>query len=884
MELKDYQQGVLTKFDYYLSTLRGKVEQTAAAEALLKSQGMVVSLPDPCQAAWEQLNQERLLPHLKDEDGNEHIAHHLARHDGLNRSIPNVTFKVPTGGGKTLLATAAVERIQMDFFRRQTGFVLWVVPSDAIYKQTWKQLANREHPYRQMLERASGGRVKMLEKGDAFTKQDAESYLCVMLLMLPSAARQSKETLRMFRDSGRFTSFFPVEDDAIENKALLDRVPNLDVNDLLEGKATGVDARQWISLKHSLGNVLRLVRPLVIVDEGHKAYSATARSTLNGFNPRFIVELSATPNAGGTHACNVLVSVTGSALKDEEMIKLPINVINEDKGGWKHTLTEAHQKLKELTEDAGKLQAAEGRYIRPILLVRVERTGKDQRDVKDLVHAEDAREYLLEKLGAKPEEIRIKTSEEDTLGDEDLKLPTCEVRYIITKAALQEGWDCPFAYVLAILSKTTANTALTQMIGRILRQPDARLTHRSLLDECYVFTFDADVTDAVESVRKGLQEEGMGDLASQVRLSGTGTARKASRKEMLARRAQFAKIPPIFLPRVLHQDGPDPDLLRELDYERDILGHLDWESFRFLRAHGLSMTEEDKATRTVAKINVTRKKDAEEVTQELFQEEMQDMPEEGLDIPFLVRQLLDVIPNPWQGMRILGETLEVLRGRGVTEDRLYTNRLELLREMKLDLKKQVHEASEALFLQKLSQGQVVFRLVTTNDPKLNWKLRETLEVDLSEDEQPLNRKNGEAIEKSLFEKVFRRDFNELEKETAWYLDAKDCVHWWHRIAVSQGSYGLQGWQKNRVYPDFLACIHGTKDGKFRFSVLETKGEHLKGNDDTAYKQKLFDILTEHAAKAMRAGELVLGTQADQMTFTMLMEDSWKQSLEGLCSQ
>lgn len=878
MELKEYQQGVLTKFDYYLSTLRGQVEKIDKVSALIEASGEKFDLGDPCAKAWELLNRERRLPLLKDEEGNERVAEYLKRVDGLGRSIPNITLKVPTGGGKTLLATAAVERIQMDFFRQQTGFVLWVVPSDAIYKQTWKQLANREHPYRQMLERASGGRVKMLEKGDAFTKQDVEGYLCVMLLMLPSAARQSKETLRMFRDSGRFTSFFPPEDDPAANASLMEKIRNLDPNDLADlGWEEGISQR-WTSVKQSLGNVLRLVRPVIVVDEGHKAYSVTARSTLDHFNPRFILELSATPNAGGKHACNVLVSVAGASLKNEEMIKLPINVINEDKGGWKHTLAEAHQKLKDLTEEAGKLQAENNRYIRPIMLVRVERTGKEQRD-SGLVHSEDAKEYLLEKLGAKPEEIRIKTSDEDTLGDEDLKLPTCDVRYIITKAALQEGWDCPFAYVLAILSKTTANTALTQMIGRILRQPDARLTQHTLLDQCYVFTFDQDVTQAVEGVRHGLEDEGMADLASQVRLAGGSNAKKASRRETLVRRAKFGNIPPIFLPRVLHQDSNDPDDVRELDYERDILGELDWESFRFQRAHGMKLTEDDKATRTVAKINVDAKKGGGMLTEELFQEQLTAMPEEGLDVPFLVRQLLDVIPNPWQGMRILGETLEVLRGRGVTEERLYTNRLELLKEMKLDLKKQVNDAAEALFLKKLSAGKVIFRLVTTNDPKLNWKLAETLEVELSDDEPQQKRKNGDPMEKSLFEKVFRKDFNELEKETAWYLDGKDCVHWWHRIAVNQNSYGLQGWQKNRVYPDFLACIHGTEEGKFRFSVLETKGEHLKGNDDTAYKQKLFDLLTEHAAKAKRAGELILGANAEQMTFTMLMEDSWRERLE-----
>lgn len=62
---------------------------------------------------------------------------------------------------------------------------------------------------------------------------------------------------------------------------------------------------------------------------------------------------------------------------------------------------------------------------------------------------------------------------EDELSVHDLMADTCPVRFLITKAALQEGWDCPFAYVLAVLDVTTAPTALTQMIGRILRQPHA---------------------------------------------------------------------------------------------------------------------------------------------------------------------------------------------------------------------------------------------------------------------------------------------------------------------------------------------------------------------------------------------------------------------------
>lgn len=272
----------------------------------------------------------------------------------------------------------------------------------------------------------------------------------------------------MFQDSGRFTNFFPEVDDFLANKDLLRRVPNLDVCETTDAefRAGG------LTVKQSLGNVFKLARPVVVIDEGHKAYTSNALEFIAGHNPRFILELSATPNSGGEQVSNVLVNVTGTALKDEQMIKLPINLINIARGDWKHTLTEAKEKLDELKEIAKKTERNEGRYIRPILLIRVENTGEKQLEKSD-IHSEHVRTFLIEKLGAHPEQVKVKSAEKNELGDEDLLSDLSKVRFIITKDALREGWDCPFAYVLAILSKTTARTALTQMVGRVMR-------HRSL--------------------------------------------------------------------------------------------------------------------------------------------------------------------------------------------------------------------------------------------------------------------------------------------------------------------------------------------------------------------------------------------------------------------
>ena len=190
----------------------------------------------------------------------------------------------------------------------------------------------------------------------------------------------------------------------------------------------------------------------------------------------------------------------------------------------------------------------------------MERTGRDQRD-GERVHAEDVREHLALNLGVPVEAIRVKSAENDELGNEDLLSEYSEVRWIITKAALMEGWDCPFAYVLVMLDNTTAQRAITQLVGRVMRQPHARRTEREPLDQCYVYCWNTNVGVAVEQVKNGLEQEGLTGLGGQV----FGTSSELKRVKV-RRRKQFQNKD-IFLPLVLHKDGGD---WVELDYQRHI--------------------------------------------------------------------------------------------------------------------------------------------------------------------------------------------------------------------------------------------------------------------------------------------------------------------------
>ena len=878
MELKDYQQAVLDKLSVYLKTLRDKRQNALDLTEILKKRKLPISWTSGdfnfCQRAWEELNEKNFLPLISRKiipkaealfipKGKELVPPaHRNRLSGMGRPVPNICLKVPTGGGKTLLGACAVERINTTFFERNNGFVLWVVPSDSIYKQTLKALSDRESLYRQTLDRASAGKVKILQKTDSFHPQDTENFLCVMLLMLQSAGRRSKETLRIFRDSGKFPYFFPEVDDYRANQKLLKICSNLDTHSFTASGLSGGLKKKL--LKHSLGNVLKLIQPLVVIDEGHRAYTEKAKSALMDFNPRFILELSATPNKKEHHS-NVLVSISGELLKKEEMIKLPINIYNLKSQDWKKTLAKGCEILQNLSKSAQRLEKKEKRCIRPIQLIRVERTGKDQRE-KKFIHAEDVREYLIKNFNVDPAEIKVKSAVKDELKNEDLLSEYSRVRYIITKEALKEGWDCPFAYILTILSKTKAPVAIEQMIGRVLRQPETKRTGTDSLNQCYVICMDQDTAGAVEGIRKGLENEGMDGLAGDIK--GSDADKPPSREVTVRRRKPFRGLK-IFLPKVLHRDKKN--LLRELSYEKDLLFCIDWSKLKLKQDPYLNERVPD-----ISHTQVDIKKQGRLISSFHGKEE-EDAPEDfTVDFGFLCAGLSDIIPNLWSASVIVDKALSSLK-RKYGKKKVYLNRFHILDCLRNSLHEQISQKTEKIFREKLKNHEIIFKLVSAGDPDLNWEMAETLNLSVAGGDKLFRRQDDRDLQLSLFEDIYSGEFkfNDLEKKVAWYLDEDSAVKWWHRI-IERQDWFMQGWQKNKIYPDFLVCVKSSKNGNGSFSILETKGRYLMGNIDTDYKKKIFDLFTEYSCKSTDAGTIEI--QDQKMTFDLIMQDEWRDAL------
>ena len=838
MELKEYQAATLEAFVRWRDALEVARLKSETDIAALRDLG--IDIPDDVRnypkTAWQQLAQSGGVA--------ESAGEYVSRTDDARRPIPHICFKVPTGGGKTLLAAAALERLN-----RPTGLVLWMVPTKAIYEQTKSALRNREHPYRQMLERASGGRVKLLEKDDLFTRADVANYMCVMLLSLQSANRRNnKEFLKMFRDSGRYPTLFPDSDDALGDARLLNDYPDLE-----RTSESGF-------VKQSLFNAFKMLRPVVILDEAHKAYGKSNKAqsefaqSVNRIDPSLVIELSATPNRS---ISNLLVDISGVDLKNEEMIKLPVQVTSFTNADWRYTLAQAHDELERLAAEGQSLQQSEGNYIRPIAVVRVERTGKDQRGGEH-IHAEDVREYLVQNLGVPAEAVAVKSAELDELSGIDLLSEFSPVRWIITKSALMEGWDCPFAYLLVMLDNTRAQRAITQLVGRVIRQPYTRRTERQALDQCYVYCYNTDVHKAVAQVKQGLEEEGLTGLGDAV-LSGTDNLRRVPTQ----RREKFRNTD-IFLPLVLHKDSSNK--WSELDYQRHILPGIDWDA---ISAPDPQTGFPNRAARQSASVDVGDALPIFHADRDLY-------IDKTVRITWFARRLSDVVPNPWQAARIAQQLVEKLRTGGDTDDEIYDMRSYLATALREYVTDMLERQAEQVFRHKLRQGEIRFDL-EAGQP--NFCMVESYDISVASNAGGFLGNDGRPVQLSLFEPVYTQQFDsDLERNFARYLDEQKALRWWHRVAVRQGGdYYLRGWKQQRIWPDFVA-MGGETEGKPHVLVFETKGELLRGTRDTDYKQRVLDTLQN----AYNCGTMIVRDGPAKGTFRLVFNDAeFPAALAGL---
>lgn len=371
--------------------------------------------------------------------------------------IPYVCMRIPTGGGKTLLAAHTVSRAAKDYLDCERPVVLWLVPSKTIKAQTVEALNNRQHAYRLALDDAFNREVTVID-AEQFTQlkpQDWGNKTIVVVSTIQNFRVDDTSGRKIYAHHEQLEPHFArLPENVLRD---LEKIGSTDIRE------NGLQAQAVGKVKCSFANLLAANRPLVIVDEAHNARTALTFETLRRVHPAAIVEFTATPNTDRNHGSNIIYHVGAAALKAEEMIKLPIYVQDHSGKNWQEIVDRAVLQRADLAQKA----QLEADYIRPIVLFQAENKN-------GTVTVDVLRDYLSGSLHIAPEKIAVVTGAQRELDGINLLSPDCPVEFVITVEALKEGWDCPFAYVLCSLQNVSSAKDAEQLLGRVLRMPYAK--------------------------------------------------------------------------------------------------------------------------------------------------------------------------------------------------------------------------------------------------------------------------------------------------------------------------------------------------------------------------------------------------------------------------
>ena len=369
---------------------------------------------------------------------------------------------------------------------------------------------------------------------------------------------------------------------------------------------------------------------------------------------------------------------------------------------------------------------------------------------------------------------------------------------------------------------------MTQLVGRILRQSNAMKTGVPALDECFVLTHHTGKGDVVTAIKSGLEKDGLADLMIEVPPgAGPGNPGTARRIE---RRDKFTTLQ-VYLPRVLRVDE---DRLRDLDYETDFLASIDWRGYDPTAIAQAIPDNPRQAASQLQRISLTGE------GPEHFRGEAIGAVAEGLrfDASYAVRVISDLVPNPFVAREIIARVLSVLEARGFDQSKLGAVAGVIVDTMRLALDKERNARAEAQFKADVHTGQIQFRLRMDGR---NWPMPDHITTTEPPLAPVLRSATDEPLTSSLFAPVMKNELNKEEQGVAVHLDGDKAVKWWFRN-VAKTNYGLRGWKRGRIYPDFIFATISTA-GAGSIVVLETKGDHLQ-NPDTHYKAAVMKFLTE----------------------------------------
>lgn len=795
-------------------------------------------------------------------------------------AMPYLCIRIPTGGGKTVVACHAVRVAAEHLLHADRAVVLWLVPSNTIRDQTLKALKDRQHPYRQALETTIGA-VSVLDITEALNVSRAtlNNTTTIIISSIQTFRVGDTDLRKVYEGDGALLAHF---------------------QDVPQAALAGLETLEDGTVRKSLANLLRMRRPVVIVDEAHNARSPLSFETLARFNPSCIIEFTATPDRE-KNPSNILHTVSAAELNDAEMIKLPIRL--EARPNWKELLADAIAMRAALEKIAQAEEKQSGEYIRPIMLIQAQPKRANQETLTTKV----VEQTLRDDFHIPADQIVIATGEERGLDDiEDILAPTCAARFVITVQALREGWDCPFAYVLCSITEMHAATAVEQLVGRILRLPRASRKSHPELNMAYAFATSQGLQNALKALEYALEQNGferqdVKDMitraptpalglpfedtplfAGTVQVALPETPRTANLSDDTAAKVSFDSAAKTFTFNGVMSE-PERDEIKTCFTTPEAKAAVD---LAYRQSRGLPVRE----ARTPSERGESFSVPALAIKQGDFFEMFEET--HFLDTPWsLTAADATLSESEYSTARAEGQLGEVtVTDRGRIESRYLDELHQQMALLNVDQGWTVGElvhwldrniphpdisaAESGVFLTRLVQGLIDARALSIDQLALDkFRLKEAAKRKInSHREQALassyqalllpdaatpltvtpeivftfgdpqhyvyNRAYDGAFQ---FKKHFYPQIGDLksegeEFECAQFLDSLEEVKYWVRNTERRrASFWLQT-STDKFYPDFVCLL---KDG--RFLIVEYKGTHLWSNADSVHKRQLGEL-------------------------------------------
>ncbi len=654
--------------------------------------------------------------------------------------VPFVCMRMPTGGGKTLVACHSVVEIMSNYLQEKLdkGIVLWFAPLDEIKTQTLKKLRDKKDMHKQVLDSAFKNNVKIFSDEEALRirKHDVEDNLCIIVASLDAFRKDERlrNKYKVYKENGALANFFD----------------NLKNDEHLEKDESGVVM--------SLANVISMYNPLIVVDEGHRTKTKISIDFLKDLNPSFIIEYTATPREGS----NLLVNVHSQELKKEQMVKIPL--VLESKRDWREVIDDGFNQRNLLEE----LSKHEKDYIRPIALFQAE----PDRD-NNSITVDKIKEYLVKNKKVPEEEIAIKISGKNELESKNLFARSCKIKYIITISALAEGWDCSFAYVLVSVSNLGSKIAVEQIIGRIMRMPYAQRRKDDNLNKSYVFASARNFQEAADQIVNGLEENGyskndivnISDKDKKYQFVGT-------------RRFKEDFVVPVFA------SGDE-----KLSFGDDLLG----DEFQLSKQNHeidfvLPLSEDGKGEIDITEEGEWKHGVVKQLTLNFGKKE-KDCTEKDL-VLWLDEKLRFKEIDREDKVKFLENVVKYLLDKKKFNLRqLSLNRYPLKDALDTNISRLMEDFAKDKFYELLKQKKIILKVFE--------KFPEEIELTKEITNQDYKKSYYEKIEKmNKEEKAFidKLDLDELDNIKFWIRCRER----------QEDSFSLQGWENRNVYPDFVA--------------------------------------------------------------------------------